>query len=274
MPGGMSRHGGDESTVTTRFVTDLTCEEVAQAVEDLATLRAGLEGSRLVGTVGPRTANARSHAPSVSTYRFYKMGFSDAKVEHVGDRRLEIVHALVDGPTSRIDLEDVLPRAVTRKSLAESPAALIAALDALLADFEEPDDVAAKEVVSAGEDRMAILLRIALDRVGLGRRAGALWMPVAGRPATLSVMDAQGSPAMTLSPQGERTVLRIAGSTCTLARKPGGDRNWVFRRRGRGIGTDEDMAALDGMSMLRIQRDAGAVQIEDLLKAKDSSRRR
>jgi len=242
--------------VPTTILTSLDARETAQAIEDMAALPLALDGARLVGSIGPRARNQRTGPNAVGTFRYLLADGSQTMVTHDGDNHLRFVHEEADGPTRRIELDEVLLHRTSRASLGKDAQQACASVRALVEDLDPTHDPVTMNRLRGASTRLQVLLRIAMVET-IGRRTtDALGLPVAGRQPTLSIWDGRSRSTWKLSTTGARMILDLAGSTCLLTRKTAGMRDWKFERRSVPVASNAEMDALDAMERMRLMLEA------------------
>jgi len=234
------------------ILTDLDEEETARAVADLMELPRALQGARLVGSIGPRVKNQRSGPNSVSTFRYLLPDGTQTKVTHSGDHHLQFIQEESDGPTRRIELEEVLFHRSPRTSLAVDAEKPYRAVQAFVDGLDQTWDPGAVQTMRTRIDGLCLLMRMAMIET-IGRRAtDSIALAVSGRPPSLSIWDSKGSSTWRLSDAGIASVNAMTGSVCKLTRKTAGGSDWKFARCSVKVATNAQIDELDGMERLRL----------------------
>lgn len=242
--------------MTTILLTDLDPETTGLAVRDLVALAAGLEGSVLKGTIGPRSRNQRTGPNAIGTFRYALPDGTQTMITHEGDHHLRFVHEEAEGPTRRIELEEVLPHKTSRASLGKDASAAKRAVQALLDDLDPTHDIERMRRIEGDTERLKVLLRLSMIET-IGRRSTQqMSLAVAGRIPSLTVWDDRSRATWGLSEAGREAVTGMTGSACVLFRRTQGSRDWLFQRRRIQIASNEEMDRLDAMEALRLHIEA------------------
>jgi hypothetical protein len=242
--------------MTTFILTQLDPKTTEQAVMDLKALKAGLVGSVLKGNIGPRTKSQRKDPNAIRTFRYVLPDGTQTMITHEGDHHLRFVHEEADGPTRRVELEEVLPNKTSRASLGKDASDAMKAVQALVEDLDPVHDIERMRRIEGNTERLKVLLRLAMIET-IGRRSTQeMSLAVAGRIPSLTVWDDRSRATWRLSEAGREAVNALTGSACLLFRKTQGSRDWLFQRRRIQIASNEEMDRLDGMETLRLHIEA------------------
>lgn len=242
--------------MTTVILTTLDPQTTEQAVMDLKTLAMGMEGAVLKGSIGPRARNQRTGPNAIGTFRYVRSDGTQTMITHEGDHHLRFVHEEADGPTRRIELDEVLPHKTSRSSLGKDASDAMRAVRAFVADLDTAHDAERMRRIEEDTERLKILLRIAMIET-IGRRSTQeMSLAVAGRVPSLAIWDDGSRATWRLSGTGRDAVTRMTGSACLLFRRTQGSRDWLFQRRRIQIASNQEMDRLDGMESLRLHVEA------------------
>ena len=245
--------------MSTVILTQLDADTTELAVRDLMALTSGLAGGALKGSIGPRAKNQRTGPNAIGTFRYVLPDGTQTRITHEGDHHLQFVHEEADGPTRRIELEEVLPHRTSRASLGKDASSAMKAVQALVEDLDTVHDIERMRRIEGDTERLKVLLRIAMIET-IGRRSTQeMSLAVAGRIPSLTVWDDASRATWRLNRAGREAVTSMTGSACLLFRRTQGARDWLFQRRRIQIASNEEMDRLDGMESLRLHIEAKAL---------------